>query len=111
LLDKASLSLLWVDILGRAVHRHWPATTVDDVSDAKRRQRGVPEHHGWIRLLLEDGFWRADRQLQNPERVASVHQANGDLRMNDGKIDQAGRFWGGSMAYDQHAGCRESLRP
>jgi sugar lactone lactonase YvrE len=63
-----------------------------------------PNVAGGFMLLLEDGFWEADSQLQNPERVAAVHGANGLLRMNDGKIDPSGRFWGGSMAYDGSLG-------
>lgn len=99
--DKASQSLLWVDILGEAVHRHWPATQRNTTYPMPTVVSAVcPNVSGGFMLLLEDGFWEADSQLQNPERVASVHGANGRLRMNDGKIDPSGRFWGGSMAYD-----------
>ena len=63
-----------------------------------------PKLSGGFVLLLEDGFWEADSRLQNPERIASVHDANGVLRMNDGNVDPVGRFWGGSMAYDESPG-------
>ena len=63
-----------------------------------------PNVAGGFMLLLEDGFWETDSRLQNPQRVASVHPAESLLRMNDGKIDPSGRFWGGSMAYDESTG-------
>ena len=55
-------------------------------------------------LLLEDGFWRVDNQLEHLDRIASVHASDGLLRMNDGKVDPSGRFLGGSMAYDGSPG-------
>ena len=63
-----------------------------------------PSASGGFVLLLENGFWESDGSLQNPVRVASVHERNSVLRMNDGKVDPSGRFWGGSMAYDERRG-------
>ena len=103
--DQASQSLLWVDIPGRAVHRHWPASQRNMTYPMPSVVSAVcPNVAGGFMLLLEDGFWEADSRLQNPRRVASVHPAEGVLRMNDGKIDPSGRFWGGSMAYDKRTG-------
>ena len=94
-----------MDILGRAVHRHWPASQRNFTYPMPTVVSAVcPNVSGGFMLLLEDGFWKANSRLEDPQRVAPVHPADGVLRMNDGKIDPAGRFWGGSMAYDERAG-------
>ena len=36
--------------------------------------------------------------------VANLQDAEGSLRMNDGKVDPAGRFWAGMMAQDHRPG-------
>jgi sugar lactone lactonase YvrE len=103
--DAATQSLLWVDILGKAIHRHWPmAQTTTTHSMPTVVSAVCPSQSGGFVLLLEDGFWQADSQMENLEPIASVHDSNGLLRMNDGKVDPSGRFWGGSMAYDGRPG-------
>lgn len=101
----ASQSLLWVDIIGKAVHRYWPATHRTTTYPMPSVVSAVcPNRSSGFMLLLEDGFWQADQQFENLERIASVHPSDGLLRMNDGKVDPSGRFWGGSMAYDASPG-------
>jgi sugar lactone lactonase YvrE len=61
--------------------------------------RGPP---GGFVAALQDGFWAVG---DGPaERIAAVPEARPGLRFNDGKCDPAGRFWAGTMAYDQAEG-------
>jgi sugar lactone lactonase YvrE len=97
--------LYWIDIDGRAVHRHDPATGLDETHPA-------PGRPGSLALTTDAG-----RLLVAIEgRLALLDWATGDWRdwiglepegqgnrMNDGRCDRAGRFWVGSMAADTAA--------
>lgn len=100
--------LLWVDIVGGAVFRSRPGT--DGLRTVRRYEVGgtvgvaVPlaDGTGWVlaagdgfALLSEDGELR---WLERPEQAAG-----GATRMNDGTCDPAGRFWAGSMAFDERS--------
>ena len=106
--DAEREELLWVDILAGALHRG----VVE--AEGVRRIGGVRiDRHlgaaapmvdgGWVvaaatgfGLLAEDGTLV---ELAQPEA-----DAEGRTRMNDGACDPQGRFWAGSMAYDEAPG-------
>ena len=100
--------LLWVDIVGRAVHRGRPGA--DGVLEAVRtitvdRDVGAvaPATGGGYVAAAGTGFLHLDglgaaRELAQPEAGRS------DVRMNDGACDAVGRFWAGTMAYDESPG-------
>ena len=100
--------LLWVDILGRQVHRGTLATdgSLDRVvTVAIDRHVGAvaPVADGGYVLAAGPGFLFIDengtvRELAQPEAGRS------DVRMNDGACDAQGRFWAGTMAYDESPG-------
>lgn len=100
--------LLWVDILGRRFHR---ATLTADGAPGHVRTMtfdwhvgaAAPVAGGGYVLAAGPGFLFVDeagavRELAQPEagRV--------DVRMNDGACDPQGRFWAGTMAYDESPG-------
>jgi sugar lactone lactonase YvrE len=106
--DAARGELLWVDILGCELHR-------GEVGPSGVRRIGghrIDRHlgavapaagGGWVvaagagfGLLGEDGGLV---ELAQPEA-----SAGGSVRMNDGACDPQGRFWAGSMAYDETPG-------
>ncbi len=98
--DARSGRRVWVDITARRI----PLT--DTVTGASETIE-VPSHVGTVApraaggfvAALQDGFWVVG---DGPaERVASIPEARPGLRFNDGKCDPAGRFWAGTMAYDQ----------
>jgi sugar lactone lactonase YvrE len=99
--DSGSQSLLWVDILAKAVHRYSPAS-----GNVWSRQFGqqvgavVRRSRGGLLLALEDGFWIIEDDQRAAQRFAAVEADNPTTRMNDGKCDRAGRFWAGTMAHD-----------
>jgi sugar lactone lactonase YvrE len=101
--DARSGRLAWVDILGRRIHVIDPGSgdtrsieTPLDVGAVAPRAAG-----GFV-AAFQDGFWAvADGAIR---QVAAVPEAQPGLRFNDGKCDPAGRFWAGTMAYDEAAG-------
>jgi sugar lactone lactonase YvrE len=102
--DADTRRLLWVDIAGRAVHVFDPATGEDRAVDVGQPVGAVaPRRHG-VLAAIEQGFALVDLDTGAAEIVAATE---GDLpgnRMNDGACDPAGRFWAGSMAYDERPG-------
>ena len=98
--DDANGTLIWVDILGQAVHRWDPKIGRDHVVDV-----GQPVGAAALRsdgkglvLALRDGFALFDEAAGRVELLAPVEADVPTNRMNDGKCDAAGRFWAGTMA-------------
>lgn len=97
--DERTGELVWVDILGRLVHRYdrdrgplEPLATPSDVGAAVLRQGG-----GLV-LALQDGFWLTDG-WEAPRPWQKVGPDDPQCRFNDGKVDPQGRFWAGTMEY------------
>ena len=112
--DSERSHLLWVDILaGRVLFGAATGSSVE-----LTRTLDVGRHVGavvpWIRggwlaaaatgfiHVAEDG---TVTELAQPEAGAGV-----ETRMNDGKCDPQGRFWAGSMAYDETPGAGSLYR-
>ena len=91
-------ALYWVDIKGRRLHRHRPASVASAswptpfrVGAIAPRAAGgfvAATEHGFALVDAPDGEWR---QMAEPERELPGN------RFNDGKLDAAGRFWAGTM--------------
>ena len=101
--DARSSRLAWVDILSRRI-------LLTDVGTGHTEAIPVPLHVGAVApraaggfvAALQDGFWVVGDGP--PRRISAIAEARPGLRFNDGKCDPAGRFWAGTMAYDQAAG-------
>jgi sugar lactone lactonase YvrE len=106
--DEERQELLWVDILGRGFHR---ATVTAGGRPDQVRTIALDRHVGAVApvagggyvLAAGQGFLFVDeagsvRELAQPE-AGHVH-----VRMNDGACDPQGRFWAGTMAYDESPG-------
>jgi sugar lactone lactonase YvrE len=99
--DATADELLWVDILGRRVHRYRPADGSSRTFETPSPVGAVATRsNGGLVLALEDGFWLQDPGDDRLRRLAAVESDVPGNRMNDGKVDRAGRFWAGTMAYD-----------
>ncbi len=93
--DDRAGELLWVDIPRGLVHRlHGGAISTIEVGQpvgavALRRSGGLV-------LAVRDGFalWEEGAATL----VAPVERNRPASRMNDGKVDRAGRFWAGTMS-------------
>jgi sugar lactone lactonase YvrE len=100
--------LLWVDILGRQMHRGTLSADgalerVETISVDRHIGAVAPAVGGGYVLAAGPGFLFVDeagavRELAQPE------DGRADVRMNDGACDPQGRFWAGTMAYDESPG-------
>jgi sugar lactone lactonase YvrE len=110
--DAERGELLWVDIMAgvlrRAVEDGDQLRTVAEVFIGEPLGAIAPiaDRAGWLcaagrgfRYLAPDG---------TVTRLLDTEPA--DVRMNDAACDPQGRFWAGSMAYDQRAGAGRLLR-
>ncbi|MFN8623093.1 MAG: SMP-30/gluconolactonase/LRE family protein [Chloroflexota bacterium] len=99
--DERTGELLWVDILGQAVHR-WDRSTdrpLDPLVTPKHVGAAVLRAGGGLVLALQDGFWVTDG-WEAPRLLTTVGPDDPSCRFNDGKVDPQGRFWAGTMEYD-----------
>lgn len=100
--------LLWVDILGRQMHRgtlspDGALERVETISVDRHIGAAAPADGGGYVLAAGPGFLFIDDagsvcELAQPEADRT------DVRMNDGACDPQGRFWAGTMAYDESPG-------
>jgi sugar lactone lactonase YvrE len=107
--DARSGRIAWVDILSRRVHLTDSATGATETIDTPLDVGAIaPRAKGGFVAALQDGFWVIG---DGPaRRIATIPEARSGLRFNDGKCDPAGRFWAGTMAYDQAAGAASLYR-
>ncbi|MDQ3579204.1 MAG: SMP-30/gluconolactonase/LRE family protein [Actinomycetota bacterium] len=101
--DPVGQRLLWVDIPRGAIHSFDPATGNDHVVHAGQPVGAViARQRGGLLLAARDGFaaWDGTKLTM----IAPVEAKRAENRMNDGKVDPAGRFWAGTMALDSTPG-------
>lgn len=100
--------LLWVDILGRAFHRATltpgghPAH-VDTIVLDRHVGAVAPVAGGGYVLAAGQGFLLVD-QAGTVRELAQPEAGHTEVRMNDAACDPQGRFWAGTMAYDESPG-------
>jgi sugar lactone lactonase YvrE len=106
--DEERQELLWVDILGRGFHR---ATLTADGGQDRVRTMALDRHVGAVTPVAGGGYLLAAGQgflfVDEAGSVAELAQPEAghtDVRMNDGACDPQGRFWAGTMAYDESPG-------
>jgi sugar lactone lactonase YvrE len=101
--DVAHGVLMWVDILGSAVHRFRPSSRVDEAVPMPQHVGAAkPRTNGGLVVNLRDGIG-----LLPPDDGAMtwlVYWAREGMRGNDAGVDPAGRLWAGTMRYDQAPG-------
>jgi sugar lactone lactonase YvrE len=100
--DIGNGSLVWVDILGQAVHRFRPGPGTDDVTPMPQHVGAAkPRTNGGLVLNLRDGIGLLE---PGGELRWLVYWARDGMRGNDAAVDPAGRLWAGTMRYDQAEG-------
>jgi sugar lactone lactonase YvrE len=107
--DSRTSRLVWVDILARRIHLTAVGSGDTEVIEVPLHIGAVaPRKAGGFVAALQDGFWMVGDGP--PQRIVQVAEARPGLRFNDGKCDPAGRFWAGTMAYDQAEGAAALYR-
>jgi len=106
--------LLWVDILGRQVHR---GTLADDGALERVETISLDRHVGAVAPVIGGGYVvAAGPGFLFVDDAGSIHElaqpeaGRSDVRMNDGACDPHGRFWAGTMAYDESPGAGSLYR-
>ncbi len=101
--DPFRQQLWWVDIPQCAIHGFDPASGSDQVLHVNQPVGAVVVRRGGgLLLAVRDGFGVLDGG--EVKMVAAVEADRPENRMNDGKVDPAGRFWAGTMALDSTPG-------
>lgn len=101
--DVKAGQLVWVDIPRGEIHRFDPTEGTDQVTQVGQPVGALAlRARGGLLLAVRDGFAElADGKLTI---IAEVESDRPENRMNDGKVDPAGRFWAGTMALDSAPG-------
>lgn len=110
--DDANGTLIWVDIMGQAVHRFNPVTREDRAVDVGQPvgAAAVRMDGGGMVLALRDGFALLDEPSGTVELIVPVESDVSTNRMNDGKCDPRGRFWAGTMGFNEGRGAGSLYR-
>jgi sugar lactone lactonase YvrE len=100
--------LLWVDILGRQMHRARMSADggierIETISVDRHVGAVAPAVGGGYVLAAGPGFLFID-DAGSIHQLAQPEDGRQDVRMNDGACDPQGRFWAGTMAYDESPG-------
>lgn len=100
--------LLWVDILGCQMHRGTLSgdgglERVETISVDRHIGAVAPAAGGGYVLAAGPGFLFVD-DVGSVRELAQPAAGRTDVRMNDGACDPQGRFWAGTMAYDESPG-------
>lgn len=96
---SAEEQALWfVDIDGRRLHRHDPATGATLAHDLPEEIGCVaPSKGGGFVAGLRSGLWRLDAEARPAEMLAPNPEDQAASRFNDGRTDPAGRFLLGTI--------------
>lgn len=100
--DQRSGLLYWVDIKENAVHAYDPQQgTNRTVHLDQMVGAAVPRESGGLVLALQHGFHLLDMATEEVTFLADPEKELPDNRFNDGKCDAAGRFWAGTLSFEE----------
>jgi sugar lactone lactonase YvrE len=103
--DAATARLWWVDIIGKRVHCFDPASSADCSWRTEGQPGGVVlDTTGDPVVATPEGLARLDRSTGESELAVPVEQDRPENRANDVKVDDRGRVWVGTMAFDKRRG-------
>lgn len=93
-------ALYWTDIVGGWIHRldgssHQVSSWT---TSAAPGSLGLTGDSGKLLVGMQDGFSIFDTAAESETVIATCEADRPNVRLNDGKMDRAGRFWCGSMS-------------
>lgn len=94
----AEQQLYWIDIAGKRINRFDPATG-GNVGWPMPCEPGciALAATGGLVAALRDGFYRFWPFEERLQKIVASPFDTDNMRFNDGRCDQAGRFWAGAM--------------
>jgi len=96
--DAGSASLWWVDIEGKALRRKHVASGQLTSFDLDIMPGALAlDENGSVIVAAGTGWYRFDAEAGALSLIAEVTTPRPEMRMNDGVVDPAGRFWSGTM--------------
>lgn len=102
--DEKAQVLYWIDILSNALYIYNPASGENRHYDVGQHVGTVVlREGGGVMLSLADGFAAYDLATGVLTSWGDPESHLPGNRFNDGKCDPAGRFWAGTMAYENHS--------
>ncbi len=102
--DARDQSLYWVDIPESRVHRMAADGSFSSWDTGQPVGAVVPRASGGLVVAVRDGFLALDPDSGTLTTLAEVEKDQPGNRMNDGSCDRAGRFYAGTMAFDESPG-------
>ncbi|SFM43613.1 SMP-30/gluconolactonase/LRE family protein [Salibacterium qingdaonense] len=100
--DEHQNVLYWVDIMGENIHRYDPKQQINQTINAGQEPGAVVVHKDSELIgAMQHGFYRINFDRETFELVVDPEEHLPGNRFNDGKVDPAGRFWAGTMAYSK----------
>ncbi len=99
--DTQKKVLWWIDILSSRLYAFDPATNVNQEWDTGQHVGTiVPWQEDTVMLALQHGFGSFHLATGTVTILNDPESNQPGNRFNDGKCDPVGRFWAGTMAYD-----------
>lgn len=97
--------LYWVDIEGKKLMIYDPAADKNEaISLDQYIGAAVPKRDGGLILAMQHGFYEYDLNNKKVEAIHDPEENKPNNRFNDGKCDPFGRFWAGTMSFEQEEG-------
>lgn len=97
--------LYWVDIEGKQLNIYNPKSRENRILETKSRiGTVVPFTEKEALVALEDGVYKIDLKTGKTTLFSDLKSELIGSRLNDGKCDPSGRFWIGSMHFNQTKG-------
>ena len=93
-------TLYWVDILGKKVLSWSESEGEKTLYSGEKTPSSIVTHvSDGLVVTFEDGFYKLlDGAI---DQISLLHEANEGIRFNDGKCDDQGRFWAGTMHLEE----------
>ncbi len=103
--DEAESKLYWIDIMSGRVFIYSPADKTNIKFDLGEHVGAIAlREKGGLVTAMKSGFEFINLKTGGITKIEDPESHLSGNRFNDGKCDPGGRFWAGTMSYDQTEG-------